>query len=639
MILSMQRVRLLGPLEALPEVLTAAQDAGCLHPVEGPTDAELRPVELDVRWRRRVEQLRSILDDVEHVVAALQEPDSEVGAPPAADADLPRLARLARGVRRKLQQLEGRRLRLEDEARRLQVYRELTRLLDAAPGDSRRDHSFALLLEHPDRRLLHRLEHDLDGRTGGDHQIETRTLEDGRVAAVFTVPAALASEAEEATRSQDTRELRLPADLGGESLEDALPRLRTRWRVIENERRGLGEEIQSLGDEHGDELRRGRSLLHDRLATLQVLELARRTRRAFVLEGWVPAADLERLRREFERRCGREVVTEVLDGARTEIPGSVVTEDAPAEAPVELSNPAFFRPFEVLVRPMSLPRYGSLDPTPFVAVFLPMFFGLILGDVGYGLVLAALGLVLGRFPEGSWSRTIGQIALACAVFTVIFGYLFGEFFGDLGRRLGWMEPVLFDREEAVVPFLVLAVSLGFVHLLLGLVLGLVSAWRGERRKALGRGLAAVMLLLTAASLLALWRVIPREILTPAVVLLVIAFPVLVGVEGLTAPLEVLSTFGRVLSYARIMAIGSASVMLAVVANEMAGAFGSAVVGILFALLFHLVNFTLGLFSPTIHALRLHYVEFFGTFYTPGGDRYRPLSHWRPDAAGPGARIT
>jgi V/A-type H+-transporting ATPase subunit I len=76
-----------------------------------------------------------------------------------------------------------------------------------------------------------------------------------------------------------------------------------------------------------------------------------------------------------------------------------------------------------------------------------------------------------------------------------------------------------------------------------------------------------------------------------------------------------------------MALGTASVMLAIVANRLAGAVGSAIVGALFALLFHLVNFGLGLFSPTIHALRLHYVEFFGTFYSPGGTPYQPLGHW------------
>ena len=89
-----------------------------------------------------------------------------------------------------------------------------------------------------------------------------------------------------------------------------------------------------------------------------------------------------------------------------------------------------------------------------------------------------------------------------------------------------------------------------------------------------------------------------------------------------------------LSYARVMALGTASVMLAVVANKMHGAFGSAAIGIAFALVFHLVNFAITLFSPTIHVMRLHYVEFFGTFFEPGGGPYRPLRHWSPDAASP-----
>jgi V/A-type H+-transporting ATPase subunit I len=120
--------------------------------------------------------------------------------------------------------------------------------------------------------------------------------------------------------------------------------------------------------------------------------------------------------------------------------------------------------------------------------------------------------------------------------------------------------------------------------------------------------------------------------TPVIIALLVAFPILIAAEGLTAPLELLSMFGHVLSYARVMALGTASVMLAVVANQMVGAVGSAAVGVLFALLFHLVNFAIGLFSPAIHVMRLHYVEFFGTFYSAGGERFRPLTHWSPGPA-------
>ena len=179
-----------------------------------------------------------------------------------------------------------------------------------------------------------------------------------------------------------------------------------------------------------------------------------------------------------------------------------------------------------------------------------------------------------------------------------------------------------------MPFLGLAVALGTVHILLGLGLGVVNAVRGHhRRAALGRGLTAGMIVLIVAALLASFEVLPRALFTPSVIALLVAFPLLILAEGIVAPIELLSAIGHILSYARIMALGIASVMLAVVANRMAGAVGSAVVGAVFALLFHMVNFALGLFSPTIHALRLHYVEFFGKFYSPGGAEYHPLTRW------------
>jgi len=216
----------------------------------------------------------------------------------------------------------------------------------------------------------------------------------------------------------------------------------------------------------------------------------------------------------------------------------------------------------------------------------------------------------------------------CAVMSILSGVLFGELFGDLGRRAFGLHPILFDRQEAVVASLLLAIGLGFVHITLGLILGVVSAWRREPRHAIGRGVATVMVLLIVLALLAAVDVLPASLLSPSVVALLIAFPILIAMEGVAGAVEFLSTLGNMLSYARVMALGLASVMLAVVANRMSGITGSAVVGVLLALLFHLVNFGIGVFGPGIHALRLHYVEFFGKFYSPGGAPYQPFAHWR-----------
>jgi V/A-type H+-transporting ATPase subunit I len=291
-----------------------------------------------------------------------------------------------------------------------------------------------------------------------------------------------------------------------------------------------------------------------------------------------------------------------------------------------------FRPFESIVRVLPLPRYGTIDPTPFVAVFFPMMFGMMLGDIGYGVLLALGAIVLHRRSRpGSLLRTIAEIAGPCSAFAIIFGALYGELFGDLGRQWFGLRALLFDREESIVAALAVAAGLGVVHVVLGLVVGAVGSARRHPRHALGQGISSLMVLLTVAALLAAFEVLPSALFTPSVIGLLVAFPILIAAEGVLAPIELLATLGNVLSYARIMALGTASVMMAVIANRMVGAMGSAVVGFVFALLFHLVNFAIGLFSPTIHAMRLHFVEFFGKFYSPGGRPYEPYAHWRPRA--------
>jgi V/A-type H+-transporting ATPase subunit I len=278
---------------------------------------------------------------------------------------------------------------------------------------------------------------------------------------------------------------------------------------------------------------------------------------------------------------------------------------------------------------MPLPKYGTVDPTPFVAVFFPMFFGITLGDIGYGVILATISLVLRlRSAPNSKMRSISEIGIACSLFTIIFGFLYGELFGDLGHRIG-LHPIIFNREEAVFPFLGLALALGVVHIVVGLFVGAVKMFRKDKRHAVGRGMAGVMVVLIAFALMAAAGMLPDRFFTPLVITTLVALPVLVIAEGALAPVELVSTLGNVLSYARIMAVGTASVMMAVVANRMTNAFGGVVVGVICALLFHLVNFVLGVFSPTIHMLRLHYVEFFGKFFSPGGSQYQPFRHWSP----------
>jgi len=487
------------------------------------------------------------------------------------------------------------------------------------PGAGGRMQSYHLILRGDDAQAVARLRSGLAAVLGDQFALEAADLPNGERAALLLVPRPEAARVERLLAQSGVHELPLPAAVESASLSAALPGLSARREVLDQELAGLAGERAELLAGEGPELAQARAAAEDRLLELGARAHAGLTPRSFVLEGWVPAAAQDRLARTLAGRAGPEIVVEEM--SREEWRGE--------EAPVVLTNPRLFRPFETLTRMVPLPRYGSIDPTPFMAVFFPMFFGLIMGDIGYGAVLAVLaGVLHARSRPGSTVRAIAEILGPCAAFAIAFGIGFGELFGDLGRHWFGLRPLVLDREQALLPFLGLAVAIGFVHIVLGMVLGIVNAGRGHPRLAVGRGAALAMVLFVAVALLAGLRVLPHSFFTPAVIALLLAFPVLVVAEGIIAPIEFLSTLSNVLSYARIMALGTASVMMAVVANRLAGAFGSVVVGVLFGLLFHLVNFALGVFAPAIHGIRLHYVEFFGKFYSPGGQQYRPLGHWR-----------
>jgi len=621
MIRTMRRVRVMGPRRELGRTLGVLQDLGSVHLASPPRLPALAPSATTRREQRLIRQLRILASDAEAACTLLGLPTA---APTSATDPVhwAAWARQARRLHRGAEELRDRRQRLEEERALLGKYREM---LDAfaglfeAAGIPASVRAYHIVLRPGQAAVVEPLRQALAEALDSAFELRTRTLSGGDTALLLLIPLSRSARVERLLSESGVQEVPLPAGYERATAAEALPRMRSRLEALP----GLIEEVEAD--------RRARAAAaagvlppmlattEDAISRLEAVGLAGSTRSAFVLEGWVPAPDVPALAEVLRRRIGPEITLEQLTAGLDE------------DAPVVLHNPRIFRPFQLLVEMMPLPTYGSIDPTPFVAVFFPVFFGLMLGDVGYGLVMLGLGLFLNaRSRPQTTRRAIAQIAIICAVFAIIFGVLFGELFGDAGRRLFGLEPLLLDREEPkdIVSFLVLSVAIGGVHVLLGLVLGVVNAFHGHPKQALGRGISALMIVLIVVALLAAVRLLPSTLLTPAVVALLVAFPVLVIAEGIVAPVELLATMGNILSYARIMALGTASVMLAVVANRLAGAMGSAVVGAIFALLFHLVNFALGLFSPAVHALRLHYVEFFGRFYSPGGVRYRPFTHWR-----------
>jgi V/A-type H+-transporting ATPase subunit I len=449
-------------------------------------------------------------------------------------------------------------------------------------------------------------------------EVRTAPAPDGSYIGLLTTERELAQKLKEGLRETHIPEIALPPYLEGLSLPDKLKAAHARRDALRAQLAALDAEARGFATSWRGVYEAMRAWLRKRLSLLRTSAAVYETDLCFVLYGWMPSARVEEMRRKLVEQHGDTVVVEEREILKQDLD----------EVPVALRNPAYFKPFELLVSLLPAPRYTSIDPTPLIGIFFPLFFGMILGDVGYGLLLlagAVAAIVLGRRRSKRTLRQAGEILLVASLYTIVFGVLYGEGFGDLGMRWLGIESGLIDRRTSIMPMLYFALAVGVVHVLVGLGLGVYTALKARRRREALFRATSIALLLGVAALAAAYVAPVGELLRkPLLTLILVATPLLLLTGGLLAPFELLRTLGNVVSYARIMAVGLASVLLAHVANSLAGAAGSIWLGVAVAVLLHTFNLVLGVFAPTVHALRLHYVEFFSKFIETGGRRFEPL---------------
>ena len=453
--------------------------------------------------------------------------------------------------------------------------------------------------------------------TGGRFEILTVRAEDGTLIGLITLEKGMADTVRVALGEQHVPELAFPPALAELPFPEKIRSLRKRMDEVTAGIAVIDAELARFAQRWGAIYRRLREWLDERLALLRKTAFLHQTGMCFFIHGWTPEADLVRLDQELSREFGGEVIVEKRE---------IMEQDLDL-VPVALRNPPYFRPFELFARLLPLPRYATFDPTPFIAITFPLFFGMILGDAGYGLILLTIALVMKRlFRKREMVRDAALILLVSSCYAVVFGIFYGEFFGEVGvRLLGAEGTFLIERRRAIVPMLYFALSVGVAHVILGLGLGFVTALRRKTgREALFKLLNMVVILCLVTLFLSLLGIVPPLLARPLTLVLLFLIPLLFFSGGVLAPIELMKNIGNIVSYSRIMAIGLASVLLAGVANRLAGLTGNIVVGVMLAVVFHLVNLVLGLFSPTIHALRLHYVEFYSKFMIPGGRKFDPF---------------
>ena len=455
--------------------------------------------------------------------------------------------------------------------------------------------------------------------TSGRAEVVSSDVDTSTRAMFAVFPAEFTDQVEALLGREDVTRLRLPDELSAGPPDVALQVLHRQLSSIPLEINKIDRELAGLAIEWCDRLAGWRNSLVDELDANSVFSRLGETDMTFVIAGWVPATELVRVKTALEEAVGDAILFRQLS----------MTAAMKKRAPVLLHNPPPARPFESLVKLLALPRYGHIDPTRLMAFFMPIFFGMILGDIGYGVLLLVISLTLIRKFKGGVVRDILVILAMGAGWSIVFGFLYGEFFGTLGEELG-LQPIWFDRAspENVAGLMVMTIVIGAVHVTLGLILGVWEGIRDHKRSELlerGGMLIGLIALFLIVGVLA--KALPAGLMTPAIAGLIVGIVLLGASMGwlgiLMGPIEFIGLIGNVLSYLRIAAIGLASVYLAKVANDVAGIAGNLIVGIILAVLIHSLNLVLGAFSPTIHSLRLHYVEFFRKFYEGGGRPYKP----------------
>ncbi len=490
----MAELRILGPRRLLTPTLERLQDLGVVHLAPVMEQGRLAPSALTPRQFRLRRQLHRIGADLSAARVILQCPPIRDRAAPAQfEGGLPAIARLGQRLRRQGETRAAELQALDEERVLLLKYRgaflAFGALLRPDAGRAGLRAYYAVVLASQ-ARLVPKVRALLEQAIGGGFELRSRPLPGGDTALLILAPASAATKMEKLLGESGVAEMPVPRGYESQTLSEALPRMMERLALIPAEHERIVSVIRSLRDRHAGALAQGAAVVEDVLAELAALELSGVTDRAFVCEGWVPSRMAGKVMQDITRSAEAPISV-------TQIERALWADEA---VPVVLHNPRIFQPFELLIGLLPLPRYGSIDPTPYTAVFFPMFFGLMVGDIGYGLLLALLALLLHRGTAlGSRRRAIAEIAGACALFSIVFGVLFGELFGGLGHDWLGLRPVLFDREHEMKVFLIMVIGLGTVHVLLGLFLGVIIALRHSRREALGKTLSMAMVVLVIAS--------------------------------------------------------------------------------------------------------------------------------------------
>jgi len=405
-------------------------------------------------------------------------------------------------------------------------------------------------------------------------------------------------------------------------------RLDKELEALAVERAQLEEKLSGMGERRAG---------LQRLADLAAAEASREetagrtlnTEKTFLLEGWVPEESWPKLKEALE---SYPCAFEVRDPTPEEYP----------QVPVRLKNNWFTKPLNMVTDMYSLPAYGSLDPNPLMAPFFILFYGMMMADMGYGLVMILVSLVVVKKaqPDGATMRYMMPLLGLCGVSTFLWGAATGGFFGDLIPQLlgmvnnapaeNYALPKLFDPLDKAVNVLIGALILGVLQIFTGMAVSMYKQIRqGETMAALCNEGAWFLVFILIGAGFALGQ-LALGLIVALVVLVVTQSYGKKGIVGKAVGVfgslynGITGYFSDILSYSRLMALMLAGAVTAQVFNTLGAMTGNVFFFLVIALVGNALNFALNILGCFVHDMRLQCLEYFGRFYEDGGKPFRPL---------------
>lgn len=634
-IVTMRHLRLIGLQAEREEMLRRLQHLGCLEITE-PEPASDDPLleKLRIPEAAELQRIREQYTAAEQALQTLTDhtPKEKNALEPLPFIDEQALtdeSQLADGksaaerlnrCREELVSLQSRSEKLAAEEAQLLPWESLTMPLECATTEKVLIQMGTLPAVVPPEQIREALE-----AAGDLYEFREVSVDRERRYAVLTVHISQAEDHVAAVKVLGWSRV-APGDRRGTAGEN-LAALRREQAELAERKAALEQEIAKCADQK-PELRQLSDASRIEMDRGEAKGRTRETAETFLLEGWFPAENTKELEMLLE---GCTCAWQMTDP---------VPEDYP-RVPVKLKNNRFTGPLNMVTEMYSLPAYGSLDPNPYMAPFFILFYGIMMADMGYGLLMMAASLlVLKKKQPTGGNRNFFALLGLCGISTFILGAMTGGFFGDFIPQLvklfnpestfTWFWQPLFSPINDIIMVMLGSLALGCVQILVGMVIGFIYKLRhGEIAEALCEEAAWWVIIGCGVALgvtgnkVFLWVLLAVLVISQSYGKKGIGGKI-VGIGG-SIYNHITGYFGDILSYVRLMALMLAGAVIAQVFNTLAAIPGNLIIFFVISILGNALNFALNLLGCYVHDMRLQCLEFFKYFYRDGGRAFRPVA--------------